>query len=115
MKRIFKLVSLFLLLSASTISAVYADDDTSTNKFGTVRGRIVDTDKQTLPGASIYIEKLRTGVVSDVNGFYTIPNLEPGTHIIKVTYVGYAPTEITITLPSGNTLDKDLILHAGDE
>lgn len=30
-----------------------------------MRGRVVDTAKQSLPGASIYIEKLHTGVTSD--------------------------------------------------
>ncbi len=114
MKQFFKLIfTLFigLMLSNSAI----ANENSTNAKHGTVRGRIIDAEKQTLPGASIYIEKLRTGVVSDVNGFYTFANLEPGQYIIKVTYVGYATSEISITVPAGKTLDKDFILNEGIE
>ena len=84
-------------------------------KQGTVRGRIIDATKQTLPGASIYIEKLHTGVTSDVNGFYTFSNLDPGTYTVKVSYVGYSPVELKITIPAGRTLEKDVVLNEGVE
>ena len=70
---------------------------------------------QPLPGASIYIEKLHTGVTSDVNGFYTFPNLDPGTYTVKVSYVGYSPVELKITIPAGRTLEKDVVLNEGVE
>ena len=78
---------LFLLLFAIAGNVTMADEKANIVKQGTVRGRIIDATKQTLPGASIYIEKLRTGVTSDVNGFYTFSNLDPGTYTIKVSYV----------------------------
>ena len=78
---------LFLLLFAAASNTTMADEKANIVKQGTVRGRIIDVTKQTLPGASIYIEKLHTGVTSDVNGFYTFPNLDPGTYTVKVSYV----------------------------
>ena len=66
---------LFLLLFTATVNTAIADEKANVTKQGTVRGRIIDATKQTLPGASIYIEKLHTGVTSDVNGFYTFSNL----------------------------------------
>ena len=98
MKRVLKLVSSILLLSVMG-GHLYADEKANVVKQGTIRGRIIDTSKQTLPGASIYIENLKTGVISDVNGFYTFANLNPGTYTVKVTYVGYAPVEMKITIP----------------
>ncbi len=71
--------------------------------------------KQILPGASIYIEKLHTGVTSDVNGYYTFANLTPGTYTVKVSYVGYSPVEMKITIPAGKTLEKDVVLNEGLE
>ena len=71
---------LFLLLFTATVNTAIADEKANVTKQGTVRGRIIDATKQTLPGASIYIEKLHTGVTSDVNGFYTFSNLDPGTY-----------------------------------
>ena len=114
MKRVLKLVSSILLLSVMG-GHLYADEKANVVKQGTIRGRIIDTSKQTLPGASIYIENLKTGVISDVNGFYTFANLNPGTYTVKVTYVGYAPVEMKITIPEGKTLERDVILNEGVE
>ena len=63
----------------------------------------------------VYIEKLHTGVTSDVNGFYTFSNLDPGTYTVKVSYVGYSPVELKITIPAGRTLEKDVVLNEGVE
>ena len=106
---------LFLLLFAAASNTTMADEKANIVKQGTVRGRIIDVTKQTLSGASIYIEKLHTGVTSDVNGFYTFPNLDPGTYTVKVSYVGYSPVELKITIPAGRTLEKDVVLNEGVE
>ena len=47
---------LFLLLFAAASNTTMADEKANIVKQGTVRGRIIDVTKQTLPGASIYIE-----------------------------------------------------------
>ena len=114
MKRVFKLVS-FVLLFMSMSGNTFAEEKENAIKQGTIRGRIVDTSKQTLPGASIYIEHLKTGVTSDVNGYYTFSNLNPGTYTVKVSYVGYTPVEMKITIPAGRTLEKDVMLNEGLE
>ena len=108
--------ALLLFFTILTVSpTLWADEIDNESKQGTIRGRIVDNAKQILPGASIYIEKLHTGVTSDVNGFYTFSNLEPGTYKVKVTYVGYSPVEMTITIPEGKTVEKDFMLNEGLE
>lgn len=114
MKRLVKLVS-FILLFLNMSSYTFAEEKVNVVKQGTVRGRIIDASKQTLPGASIYIENLRTGVTSDVNGYYTFANLNPGTYTIKISYVGYSPVEMKITIPAGKTLEKDVVLNEGLE
>ena len=114
MKHIVKVFTLlFLFLTVG--STAKADEKVNVVKQGTVRGRIIDATKQTLPGASIYIEKLHAGVTSDVNGFYTFSNLDPGTYTVKVSYVGYSPVELKITIPAGRTLEKDVVLNEGVE
>lgn len=114
MKRLVKLVSLILLF-LNISSNTFAEEKVNVVKQGTIRGRIIDASKQTLPGASIYIENLRTGVTSDVNGYYTFSNLNPGTYTIKISYVGYSPVEMKITIPAGKTLEKDVVLNEGLE
>ena len=114
MTRLVKLVSLILLF-LNMSSNTFAEEKVNVVKQGTIRGRIIDASKQTLPGASIYIENLRTGVTSDVNGYYTFSNLNPGTYTIKISYVGYSPVEMKITIPAGRTLEKDVVLNEGLE
>lgn len=114
MKRLVKLVSLILLF-LNMSNNTFAEEKVNVVKQGTIRGRIIDASKQTLPGASIYIENLRTGVTSDVNGYYTFSNLNPGTYTIKISYVGYSPVEMKITIPAGRTLEKDVVLNEGLE
>lgn len=114
MKRILKLLSFALLLTNMSSNA-FAEEKENVVKRGTIRGRVVDTSKQTLPGASIYIEKLHAGVTSDVNGYYTFSNLTPGTYTVKVSYVGYSPVEMKIIIPAGKTLEKNVILNEGLE
>ena len=114
MKQIVK-ACLFLFMFMGVSGVSLADEKANETKQGTIRGRIVDASKQILPGASVYIEKLHTSVTSDVNGFYTFSNLDPGTYTVKVTYVGYTPVEMKITIPEGKTLDKDVVLNEGVE
>ena len=115
MKTILRAALFLVLLMALGTTTLLADEKENENapRQGTVRGRIIDNESQTLPGASIYIEKLQTGVTSDVNGFYTLSNIEPGTYTVKVTYVGYAPVEMKLTIPAGKTLEKDFVLNEG--
>lgn len=112
MKQIEKvLLSLLILLSAGL--QVLANVNVNELKHGTIKGRILDTSNQTLPGATIYIDSLHTGVVSDINGFYTLTNIALGTYKVKVSYVGYSPVEMTITVPEGKTVESDVMLNDG--
>ncbi len=103
---------MWMLLVAITALAVNKEPLV---KYGSIHGRVIDNQQQTLPGASIYVEKLQTGVISDMNGFYTLTNLEPGTYIIKVTYVGYDPVEAKLTVSGGNTLEYNIVMNEGVE
>ena len=114
MKKTFR-VAAMLFLSAASLNVAWSENNVVSPELGVIRGRVVDAGKHVLPGASIYVENLKTGVISDMDGFYTLPNLKPGTYKIKVTYVGYAPTEMTVTVPEGKTLEKTIILKEGLE
>ena len=80
-----------------------------------MRGRVVDTQNQVLPGATVMIESLHTGVVSDVNGYYTLANLKPGTYVVKVSYVGYEPKTMKLTISPDKTAVHDFVLSDGVE
>ncbi|MBP8777539.1 MAG: TonB-dependent receptor [Bacteroidaceae bacterium] len=110
-KKTVLLATLCTIISAS----IHAEGETSTMNRGVVRGRMLDADRQALPGATIYIKKLHAGTTSDVNGFYTLSNLLPGTYETTISYVGYSPFEAVITIQEGKTLEKDIILSEGTQ
>lgn len=102
---------LALLAGGNGTTVVAEEKQAVATKQGILHGRVVDADGLVLPGASIYVEKLHTGVTSDVNGFYTLANLTPGTYTVKVGYVGYAPQVMTVTVRAGSTLEKNFVLN----
>ncbi len=57
---------------------------------------------------------MHTGVTSDINGFYALPNLKPGTYKVKVSYVGYEPKTFTVRF-NGKTIEHDVELNSGSE
>ena len=114
MKKNYMKLSLFCV-SAMLAAASYAAPDPTEASLGVMRGRVVDTQNQVLPGATVMIESLHTGVVSDVNGYYTLANLKPGTYQVKVTYVGYAPQTMTLTVSPNKTAVHDFVLTDGVE
>ena len=99
---------------AMTAVAASAAEVTESPEMGNIRGRITDTDKQVLPGATVMIEDLHTGVTSDINGYYSLPNLKPGTYKVKITYVGYSPKTYTIKVGK-KSVEQNITLDAGKE
>ena len=58
-------------------------------------GVVTDKDKIPLPGVNIVIQNTSTGVVTDVNGKFTI-EADIG-KIIIVSYMGYKTIEVKVT------------------
>lgn len=80
---------------------------------GALTGRIVDAEKQVLPGASIYFVDLKRGAVSDENGFFTVNNLKQGTYKVRISYVGYKPKNMDVSISKSKATRLDIILNEG--
>ena len=71
----------------------------------TLSGTLKDASNgEDLVGASIYIAELKTGVASNVYGFYSI-TLPNGTYTVMVSYMGYEPVSRSIELSSDLSID----------
>lgn len=124
-KRIATVSSLMVALACAALPAIslYAEPNISLDvntdavngNAGSVKGRVVDTRGQILPGAVVFVEDALTGAVSDVNGFYSIPELPVGAHEIFVSYVGYASLRIKVDVSAGRTTSLDIVLDEGIE
>ncbi len=74
----------------------------------TVQGRILNgTNGNPLPGASIFIDRLKLGVNSDSKGYYHL-QAPVGEHIIRLSFMGYDETTQKIRLAGNGTLDLKL-------
>ncbi|MBU8892689.1 MAG: TonB-dependent receptor [Bacteroidales bacterium] len=90
----------FLILCALISISVFSF---SQNKY-TISGRINDEAGEDLIGATIYIENLKTGSVTNVYGFYSI-TLPKGIYQVVYSYMGYELQTKEITLNKNLSLN----------
>src|ERR1700687_300821 len=81
---------------------------------GTINGRVVDQANAVLPGASVVVTNTSTGVardtVTNAEGLYSVPALNPGVYTVKVELPGFALAEKRAELVAGSTLTVDIPL-----
>ncbi len=67
-------------------------------------GKITDQQSgETLPGASIRIEKTGIKEASDANGNFRIRNLKAGSYTFIISYIGYQQMQQTVTVNADQT------------
>ena len=63
-----------------------------------IMGTISDADTgEDLIGATVYVEQLKTGTVSNSYGFYSL-NLQPGFYSFRVSFLGYNTQQFTLSV-----------------
>jgi len=63
---------------------------------GKVAGIVTDGETGVpLPGVNIILEGTRLGAASNLNGYFVILNIPPGTYSLKATMIGYSPITVT--------------------
>lgn len=73
-----------------------------------IRGVVIDSDKEILPGASITIDGTTIGTVSDTNGKFEISDLKKGTYTLKASFIGYQPFIKTFQLLNDIDIEAEL-------
>ncbi len=77
----------------------------------TLRGFIYDkANGEPLPSVNITLKNTKYGVMTDVNGFYSVSGLPPGTYTLMVTFIGFDTAYATISLKAGDIINKKLSL-----
>lgn len=100
-----KVMSTFLVALASSLTIMAADSP----KYGQLKGRILDNEKNPLPGAVVIIDGNKLSAVTDLDGFFSFANLSSGNHNLKVTYIGFLPVSKTIVVSEESTVD-DIVM-----
>ena len=78
-------------------NSVWAD-----NNDINIVGTVYDINNNSpLPAATVYIEELEKGVITDMDGVYRITGVPEGTYTLKVQFLGYDPTEKVVSTDKG--------------
>ncbi|MBN1637836.1 MAG: TonB-dependent receptor, partial [Ignavibacteriales bacterium] len=110
MKRHFyKQLKFFLFLSLMSFitlsNSLFAQDK------GEIKGRVTNAvTGEELIGANVFIPALNTGASTDVNGYFTIKNISPGTYVLTAQYVGYSKKTYEIIVRTNSTTQQDFAL-----
>ena len=85
---------------------------------GTISGRVLDSSKGVIPGASVTITNVAMGtsvtVTTNDVGFFQVPYLIPGTYRVVAELSGFKKlVREGLQLRVGDTLDVDLMLEVG--
>lgn len=97
------------LASCLTMSAVDGPKD------GLLKGRILDNEKNPLPGAVVIIDENKQSVVTDIDGYYSFGNLSSGTHNLSVSYIGYLPVKKPIVVSDAGTVEDVVMSDSSQE
>jgi Carboxypeptidase regulatory-like domain/TonB dependent receptor len=86
----------------------------------TVVGRVTDATGAVVPGATVHITDLATGLVREVqtndSGDFTAPNLSPDDYSVRVEKTGFQTTSIaSVSLRVGQTANLPIVLQIGSQ
>lgn len=109
LKNLFKLSFLFLLMivcNNTQASTTFNKSTQESYQDGSlqIRGRVTDSDGQSLPGANVMIEGTSKGVVTDIDGYYVI-DANKG-DVLRFSYIGFEDQTVTV----GDRLAIDVTL-----
>jgi len=78
---------------------------------GAIKGRVIDSKGESLPGVNIIIIGTNLGTTTDMGGNYELINLSSGSYRLRVSYVGYRTQEVTVTVREGEIITQDFQLE----
>ena len=103
MKKIFSMLMMWLCVAAWALAMEPIAPKT------TLSGHVSDAkDHSALIGVSVYIPELQEGVVTDMNGNYTMTNLPKKTLTLQVSYVGHQTIIKKIDLNEIKNIDFEM-------
>ncbi len=90
--------SIFILFGSANF--LYAQD-------GVIRGFVYELKSgEPVIFSNVYLDGTNYGASTDLNGYFSISRINPGTYTLLVTYLGYDTIQETITVRKGDVLNK---------
>ena len=98
-----QLIPLFLLLFSGLAFAQ--------NTVPAIKGSVVSSDQQAVPGISIRIEGSSMGTISNDKGEFVFKKLKPGTYVLLLSAVGINNQQQSVTVTEGSTASVAFIIR----
>uniref|UniRef100_UPI0040475674 TonB-dependent receptor n=1 Tax=Algoriphagus sp. TaxID=1872435 RepID=UPI0040475674 len=70
---------------------------------GVLKGKVIDSQNLSLPGANVILKGKTTGTITNQKGDFSFLNLAAGTYEVEVTYLGYASLTKQVEVQEGQT------------
>ncbi|OFW03127.1 MAG: hypothetical protein A3I61_01080 [Acidobacteria bacterium RIFCSPLOWO2_02_FULL_68_18] len=107
-------ISAFLVAFAIAVAGIA----TAQERFGTLRGTVTDQQGQPVPGVSVTITNTVTGeprtYVTDTDGQYVAPDLNPGRYTVAFELTGFARVERPdVSVLLGRAFEVDAQMRIG--
>ena len=79
---------------------------------GTIRGFVYERSTgEPMSYTNVVIQGTNIGVQTDLNGYFSIPQLQPGTYTLWTTLLGYDTATATVTLKANAIVTQKLYLQ----
>jgi outer membrane receptor protein involved in Fe transport len=79
---------------------------------GTIKGSVTDSKTQeSLIGTTVLIKGTTQGTITDFDGNFTLPEVEPGTHTLVVSFISYESQEMAVEVKPGEEITLNIALE----
>ncbi|MGY5850622.1 TonB-dependent receptor [Salegentibacter sp. F14] len=102
------IVFLWALLVAGFSS--YAQEEKAS-----LQGLITNKENEPIPFVNVILEDAGSGTTSNIDGFYQLQDLKPGTYQVTFSAIGYKTLTKEIDLPEGNIKKIDISLKTDQQ
>ena len=90
--------------------AIFLFSSSSSAQFGSISGRVVESEGSPLPAATVQVRGTGLRVLTDENGNFSMTRVSAGAHVIEIAYVGYATESRDVNVTAGQTASVDVSL-----
>jgi len=105
----------FALTLAACVFLTSSSDGQTTG--ATISGTVADPSGSVIPATTIVIRNTATGVettvTSNPQGFYTVPNLQPGEYVLRASAKGFSVSQAHIDLEVGEQTLVNISMQPG--
>lgn len=92
---------------------------------GKISGKVTDESGEPLPGVQVYLEGTSKGTITEIDGFYSLLNVDPEVYTLIFKYIGFADvrvenvevvidrtTEISTTMRESVIVGEEVVITA---